>query len=372
MKAVANFPDSGKIRVIDTPEPMLQKDDDVLVKTLAIGLCGTDREIASQAYGKPPAGCDHLIIGHECLGEVVEVGTGVKSLKPGQLVVPRVRRPCPVPTCTPCRDGRPDFCLTGEFTERGIDRAPGFMCEQFVDTEQYFHPVPDEARDFAVLTEPLTIAMKSIIQTQGVQQRLPYIDKEKLKNGDFSGMTAVVLGAGPVGLLGALSLIDAGARVFMYSREEEPTASSELLESCGGEYVSSQVVSAEQFAEMTGPVNLMYEATGASQFAFEMATLLGRNGIYILTGVPGRKGPVPISVDTLMRDMVLKNQIILGTVNAGPPAFECAVATLGKINRRWPGIPARLITEKIAPDDVAEALTSPKSAGTIKQIVQFA
>lgn len=372
MKAVANFPDPGEIRVIDVDAPRITRPDDVLVKTLAIGLCGTDREIASQEYGHPPKGRDYLVIGHECLGEVVEVGEKVTKFKPGQLVVPRVRRPCDDPTCSPCRMGRPDFCLTGQFTERGIVGAHGFMCERFVDSEKYFHLVPEDAREFGVLVEPLTIAMKSLIQMQDVQSRLPYLDKDRLQNGDYEEMTAVVLGAGPVGLLGALSILNAGAKVFVYSRSEEPNPAASIIEACSGEYVSSTTVSAEELTDRTGPVDIMYEATGASKFAFEMASLLGQNGIYILTGVPGRKGPVPISVDELMRDMVLKNQILIGTVNAGPPAFEAAVDALVKIHKRWRGVPGKLITEIIRPDEVADALANPKPDGSIKKVVHFA
>jgi threonine dehydrogenase-like Zn-dependent dehydrogenase len=371
MKAVANFPEPGEIRVVDAPEPKIQNENDVLVKTLAIGLCGTDREIADQDYGGHVKGSDYLIIGHECLGEVVEAGSAVTKFKQGDLVVPRVRRPCPVPSCRPCRMGRPDFCLTGEFTERGILGAHGFMCERFVDHQEYFHLVPANARKFGVLTEPLTIAMKSFIQMQDLQARLPYIDEDQLRAGDFCCITALVLGGGPVGLLGALALIDAGAKVYVYSRTEEPNASSELIESCGGEYISSNVVSQEELLEITGPVDLIYEATGASTFAMEMAAVLGRNGLYVLTGVPGRKGPVPARLDLLMRDMVLKNQLMIGTVNAGPPAFDAAIAKLENINRHWPGTLEKMITQSIEPDAVAEALSGPKSGSNIKQVVCF-
>src|SRR5690606_15312286 len=133
-----------------------------------------------------------------------------------------------------------------------------------------------------------------LIQIRDVQDRLPYINKSELKRGDLDGTTAVVLGAGPVGLLGALALLNSGSRVMLYSRQPEPNPSAAIIEEAGGEYVSSQEVTPEQLLEMTGPVNIIYEATGASQFAFEMTELLGRNGIYILTGVPGRKGPVEI------------------------------------------------------------------------------
>ena len=104
-----------------------------------MGVCGTDREICTFAYGQPPAGGDYLLLGHECLGEVVEVGSAVKNFKPGDLVVPSVRRPCTDPNCRPCREGRQDFCFTWKFTERGINQRHGFMTECFVEEERLPH-----------------------------------------------------------------------------------------------------------------------------------------------------------------------------------------------------------------------------------------
>src|SRR5690606_16641212 len=137
-----------------------------------------------------------------------------------------------------------------------------------------------------------------------------------------------VLGAGPVGLLGALALLHANCRVYVYSRAEEPNFAAQIIEQAGAEYVSSMRVDADQFREMTGPVDIIYEATGASQFAFDMTKLLGRNAIYVFTGVPGRKGPVKIHADRIMMDMVLQNQLFVGTVNAGPSAFEDSISML--------------------------------------------
>jgi hypothetical protein len=73
---------------------------------LEVGICGTDREICTFHYGTPPAGSDHLVIGHESLGEVEEIGAEVSRLQPGDLVVTMVRRPCPHDHCIPCRSGR--------------------------------------------------------------------------------------------------------------------------------------------------------------------------------------------------------------------------------------------------------------------------
>lgn len=369
MNAVAVHLKDGAVREVDIPEPEIASDGDVLVRTLKVGLCGTDREILEHGYGRPPDGSDFLVLGHECLGEVMELGKGVTRLKPGQLVVPAVRRPCNSTRCAACRKGRPDFCLTGDFTERGIIGAHGYLCERFIDSQEYFFPVPDELREVGVLTEPLTVAMKALIQIRDVQDRLPYIDKASLKKGELEGLTGIVLGAGPVGLLGAMALLNAGARVYVFSRHPEPNPSAAIVEEAGGEYVSSQTVSTEQLMEMAGPADIIYEATGASQFAFEMTELLGRNGIYIMTGVPGRKGPVKINADKIMKDIVLKNQLLVGTVNAGAQAYEAAIQTLGEIYRRWPHAVKGIITNVVTPDQVQAALTGEKKG--IKHVVKF-
>src|SRR5215471_10415202 len=132
MQALAVIPSQKRLDLLDIPEPKLQGATDVLLKVHEVGLCGTDREIASFEYGDPPTGADHLILGHESLGEVVEVGQEVHSLRPGDLVVAMVRRPCPHAECRPCRAGRPDFCLTGDYTERGIKGADGFLTDYVV------------------------------------------------------------------------------------------------------------------------------------------------------------------------------------------------------------------------------------------------
>ena len=154
MKAVAVFPRSKEVRVIEHEAPRLTEPDQVRVRMLEIGICGTDKEICAFEYGTPPAGSNYLVIGHESLGEVIEVGPAVSLVKVGDLVVPTVRRPCPHSECHPCRAGYPDFCITGDYTERGIKGAHGFMTEEVVDHERYLHLVPPELRDVAVLTEP--------------------------------------------------------------------------------------------------------------------------------------------------------------------------------------------------------------------------
>src|ERR1700730_13342091 len=139
MKAVAVFPSQRQVRVIDHPEPKLSSATQAKLRVLDVGICGTDREIVSFQYGTPPEGFDYLVIGHESLSEVVETGRDVKQVKPGDLVVTTVRRPCHHDWCQPCRQGRQDFCYSGDFTERGITGRHGFMTEYIVEEERYLN-----------------------------------------------------------------------------------------------------------------------------------------------------------------------------------------------------------------------------------------
>jgi threonine dehydrogenase-like Zn-dependent dehydrogenase len=364
MKAVAVFPEERVLRVIDdVPEPRIEKPTQVRIRTLEVGLCGTDQEIARFQYGTPPEGAKYLILGHEALGEVVEVGEGVKGLEPGDLVVPRVRRPCPRAECRPCREGRPDFCLTGAYTERGIQKAHGFMVERFVEEVGYLHRVPKALRKVAVLTEPLTIGEKALKELEQIQARLPW------GRAGTAPLHAVVLGAGPVGLLGAMALRRAGFATTVYSYSRPPDERSALVDALGGRYLSSQDVTPSALEAKAGAVDVVYEATGASRFSFDVLGALGPNGIFIFTGVPGRKEPLQLDGAALMKSLVLKNQVVLGTVNAGPDAFDAALDDLQAFTERWPGALERLITTRYPLEAVPEALTG-KSDG-IKRIVHF-
>lgn len=369
MRAVAVFPSERSVRVVDRPEPRLVAPAQVRVRVIETGICGTDREICSFHYGTPPRGRDSLVIGHEMLGQVVEIGAGVTSLRAGDFVVPTVRRPCDHAWCVACRSGRQDFCYSGDFTERGIKEADGYNCEQIVDDEGNFLVVPRDLADVAVLVEPLTIAEKALIQIRDVQSRLPWTCPimSKAMGLPHACHRAVVLGAGPVGLLGAMALRAAGFEVWVYSREESPCRKSEIVEAIGGTYVSAQRMSVSELAAQVGSIDLVYEAVGASSLAFEVLSHLGTNGVFIFTGVPGLKGPISIESDRLMRSMVLRNQVLFGTVNAGRDAFEAALRDLKAFKEKWPGALASLFTSRISIEQAPAKLLDGR--GSIKDVV---
>jgi threonine dehydrogenase-like Zn-dependent dehydrogenase len=361
MKAVAVFPADRRFGVIDHPEPSVASPTDVKLRMLDVGICGTDKEIVSFEYGTPPVGSPYLIIGHESLGEVVGIGAGVTRIKVGDLAVPTVRRPCSDPECIACRAERQDFCYTGKFTERGINQRHGYMTEFVVEQERYLNPVPHALRDVAVLVEPLTIAEKGIAQLKQIQQRLPWNEKSA---------RALVLGGGPVGLLGAMKLVLEGCDTTVYSRTPAASDLEKLVTSFGAKFAPAETTSTADLAQQIGSIDIVYEAVGASSLAFEVIPYLGTNGVFIFTGVPGRKGPVEIDTDQIMRDAVLKNQLIFGTVNASTESFREAIADVGSFLGKWPTALRSLITRRWPLDRAAEPLAG--KSGGIKNVIAIA
>ena len=242
MKAIAVTPRIKEVQIINQAEPNIVSPTDVKLRMLEAGVCGTDKEICAFEYGTPPSGSEQLVIGHESLGEVIEIGPKVTRVKVGDLVVPMVRRPCPHDYCVACRADRQDFCFTGNFQERGIKEKHSFMVQFVVDDEKYMNLVPTEMRDVAVLVEPLTIAEKGLKQVWQVQQRLPWSCPVTPGKAAAHCHRAVVLGAGPVGLLGAMALVNSDFDTYVYSRESAPNPKSQLLESIGAHYISSEKI----------------------------------------------------------------------------------------------------------------------------------
>lgn len=367
MKALGVFPVEKAIRLVDHPEPELTAPDEVKVKILEVGVCGTDKEIAHNLHGVPPEGFDYLVLHHEALGRVMEVGAEVTTLSPGDLVVPTVRRPCAEESCLACKADRQDFCFTGKFTERGIVGAHGFFAERVVDKAKYFVKLPEELRDVGILVEPLTIAEKALLQVWDIQERLPWAGRAAREAGTAPKLKALVLGAGPIGLLGALVLRRAGFEVHVYSLEEEGTPRATMLESIDAEYHSAKDVDIDGLWKRIGDVDLVYEATGASALSFSVLELMGHNAIFIFTGVPGRAQEVEMDGGRVMRNLVLENHVLLGTVNAGMDAFEAAVADLTAFKEEHPHVFDTLITGRFPMESYEELLTG--KAGGVKNII---
>ena len=350
MKAVAVFPGSREVRLIDHPEPLISAPGEVKLRVLEVGVCGTDRDLCAFRFGASPAASDHFVLGHESLAEVVEVGDCVTSVRTGDLAVAGVRKPCEDRDCLPCRSGRQDFCGSGRYRERGILRLHGCMTESIVDEDRYVYRVPRRLRNVAVLIEPLTIAEKAFLGLQAIDSRLPWDKGER---------RAVVLGAGPIGLLGAMLFRRAGFDTWVYSRERASDPRAAIAEAIGTHYVSSQDVVAGELVRCAGDIDVVYEAMGAPQTAFDVLQCLGANGVFVFTGVPSPDQSLALDLHQLLLHMIVRNQVIIGTVNAGPDAFQAAIRDLATFEERWPKALASIITRRYPIEAFRDAIFGP-------------
>ncbi len=328
----------------------------VRVKTLAVGVCGTDVEITSGGYGQPPLGSKRLVIGHESLLMVDALGPGVSGWNTGQLAVGIVRRPCPE-RCAPCSRGRWDLCVTGNYLERGIKGLDGFMRESLVEDVAFLVPVPTSLQPVAVLVEPLSVV------TKAVEEALRLRD-----TGATAPIRALVTGAGPIGLLAAMLFRSRGLEVWVADRRPAGSPKAAVVTACGARYVDT---SATDLDDAVGDVrfDLAIEATGFAPLIFQAAALLARDGALVLTGVTSGHHSIDVDANGLNRAMVLENQIIAGSVNACRAHYEAAVTSLEKWQSQWPGLAGQLITGRFPLTHYREALV--KDADAIKSVVEL-
>jgi glucose 1-dehydrogenase len=343
MRAVGVFPALRQVRLIERAEPQLAREDDVKLRMLEVGVCATDRDLCNFRFGDPPPGEDYFVLGHESLGEVVEAGPAAAGWSPGDLAVAVVRHPCGPPPCQACAAGRQDFCVSGGYREHGIKELHGLMSDFVVTRFRYLCRVPRALRSIGILTEPLTIAEKALAQWQAYETRLPW---------QRDGRTAVVLGAGPVGLLGAMLFRDQGLRTWIYSREPD-CAIARAIEAG---YVSTAEASPAELAARTGPIDFVYEAMGAPQVAYDVLPQLGPNGLFLFTGAPWPGQPLALDLHKLTLSMVIGNRAVGGTVNAAREHFADAVGHLHSFERRWPGAAAQLIGGRYPLEEFRETI----------------
>ena len=359
MRALIVNPGKKTVRLAERPPPRAPQSTEVLLRILDVGICGTDREISRFEYGVPPAGAEEFVLGHEAVAEVIAVGPDVTSFRPGELAVPTVRRPCSSPRCTACRAGRQDFCITNEFSERGIVRADGYLAEQVLEEERYLIRVPDALRDVAVLVEPLSVVSKAVEEYAEIHTRFAF---------EAPKSRGLVLGAGAIGLLGAMTLRSQGLETYVFAREPEDGARAALIARLGCRYVSSGRTAIDHLLERIGTVDFIFEAVGVPEVAWSALPTLAANGIYALTGVPALGEPVLGDQRRWMRDIVLSNQLIFGTVNAGRSAYEHSVFRLEQFLALFPRELRELI-RRVSLDEATEVIAQGRG---IKDVVGVA
>jgi threonine dehydrogenase-like Zn-dependent dehydrogenase len=366
MKAIAIIPNTTEIHLIDHPEPKISAPDQVKLRVLQVGICGTDREEIAGGRSKAPDDQKELVIGHEMFGQVVEIGSAVSRVKPDDYAVFTVRRGCG--KCLPCQMNRSDMCLTGDYRERGIWGLNGYQTEFVVDAEQYVVHVPDELKKVGVLCEPLSVAEKALDEALRLQNaRLP----DAAATPDWLyGRRCLVAGLGPIGLLAALILRLRGAQVYGLDIVGSDSARPQWLEHIGGHYVDGRQISADKVDDQIGPMDLLFESTGVASLEFNLLDALGPNGVYVLTGIPGGERPLKIPGAELIRQLVLNNQAMVGSVNAARDHFQLAVDDLTQAHLRWGDHIEKLITNR-SPYTEYETALHQHSDDEIKSVIEW-
>ncbi|HEY4392571.1 MAG TPA: glucose 1-dehydrogenase [Polyangia bacterium] len=345
MRAITTRPGTAdSARLEDIPEPVAAPDT-LLVDAVAIGVCGTDLEILSGAYGQPPPGRERLVIGHENLGRVRQAPPG-SGFAPGDLVVGVVRRPDPVP-CASCAAGEWDMCKNGGFTERGISGRDGYASERYLLETAFAVPVPASLGDLAVLVEPATILAKAWEQIDRIGARAVWNPSRVL-----------VTGAGPIGLLAALLGRQRGLEVHVLDRVTEGPKPA-LVAALGATYHSQSV-------KEIPVADVVLECTGVGELVFDVLENVGPDGIVCLTGVSSGARSIPINLTALNKQMVLENNVVFGAVNANLRHYQAAVAALARADRHWL---EQLVSRRVPLERWHEALV--RGPADVKPVIVF-
>lgn len=360
MFAVGLVRDKKGIQSFDIPVPVIKKPGEVLLKVKQVGLDGTDFNMVARDLKDLEEGRDSIVLGHEMIGIVEEVGAEVKSLKKGDLVTTTVRRGCG--QCHPCLHNQSDMCMTGLFTERGIHKLDGFLSEYAVEDEQYVLKMPHELVDYAVLLEPLSIVEKGIEQIRIIQSRLPWAcghpEHSFLEKDWGRCKSALVIGAGPLGLLAATLLRLAGVSTTCMDVVPETHIKAKLVREISANYIDAGNKTPQEIVTRTCPVgvaSIIFEASGASELAVNLIPCLQRSSIYVMTGIPRGKIKASFDADLFIRNIVRYNIVLVGSVNSNRGHFEKAIADLPEIEKTYPGFLQQFFTNTFQLKDYEKA-----------------
>jgi len=348
MRALTVAPGTANsARVEDVPEPPAS-DGSVLVRALALGVCGTDREIVSGDYGWAPPGQKRLVIGHESLGKVKEA-PAESGFKSGDLVVGIVRRPDPVP-CPCCAVGEWDMCRNGRYTERGIKERNGYGSDYFRIEPEFLVKLDPALGINGVLAEPTSVVAKAWDQTERIGRRSRAWQPKRL----------LVTGAGPIGLLAALLGAQRGLDVHVLDHRDGAEKQA-IVGALGGTFHLGSLADLDQLKP-----DILMECTGAPAVVRDAFGRIAPGGIVCLIGVSAPGHDLEVDIGALNRTMVLDNDTVFGTVNANRRHYEDAVASLQRADKHWL---ARLITRRVPVERWTQSL-SPQP-DDIKIVVDF-
>ncbi len=341
MLALVTQPGHAHTTHVEDVPAVEAREGEVLVRTLEVGVCGTDREISEGLFGIAPEGEQLLVLGHEALAVVERNGYGFTR---GQLVTATVRRSCG--HCIACAEDSPDSCLTGDYSERGITRLHGYARELVAEDPAQLIAIPKSLGRLGVLAEPTSICERALRHARTIGGRQPW----QLER-------ALVIGAGAIGLLMTYLLRLADVEVWTASLEPE----NELVEQSGARYASTHD---DELSEL-GKFDLVIEAAGNAQLMAQTVGLLRRSGVACLLGIDPRVQTVELDGRVLDVDTILENRVLFGSVNAHRQDWLAAVDDLDRARERWTEALEEFVTLRVPLDRFAEAFEHRRGKATL-------
>ncbi len=374
MFAVGLIKDKTGVYDFEIPQPEIRRPDEVLIRIKEVGIDGTDINLVRYNLQDLPEGKDRIVMGHEGVGVIEEAGKDVKSVRPGDIVAITVRRGCG--ECSPCLRNASDMCLTGRYKERGLHKLDGYLTRYVVEQEQYVVKVPPDLAKLAVLTEPTSIVEKGVQELRLIQSRAPLTcvhDEHGYSLLQWGGCKiALVVGAGPLGLLATSLLRLAGVSVFVADIVPEEHIKVDLVHRMGAGYLDARSRTPAELVDLGGTeqyLDIIFEASGAAETALELIKYMARSSIYIMTGIPRQETLMQIDAAHLVRQIVRNNQVLAGSVNSNRSHFEMALHDIGQVNATFNGVLEELVTERIGLEEYNLAF-APKSPDHIKTVIE--
>jgi len=336
-----------EIRDIQVPQ---LEEDEVLVRITQVGFTRRDRLVRELDERSLPEVSDFLVMGHIAAGRVAETGSMVRDLEPGDLVVPTVRR-----DCEHCIDARSDMCIHLDLsTNCGINGAHGFARELMVEKARYLIKIPTELEELATLITPLSVAEKAHMELIETRQRYNffcYHDEDKVIP------NTLITGLGPVGILTTMLTSLYGYKLTVFGRREADDTRSRIFQPIDLEYINTTRISPEDLEEKGYRFRQIFETTGDSDYIMKILPLMDANAVSVLMAIPETEPmehQTNIQTARLLRNLVEKNQVILGSLKSGRDAFESAVSHLEELASTYEEQLKQIITHRIPFDDFEE------------------
>jgi threonine dehydrogenase-like Zn-dependent dehydrogenase len=248
------------------------------------------------------------------------------------------------------------MCLTEHCCEHGIRRLHGFAREFALSDSDFIVKLPESLADVGVLLEPLTIVEKGITQAFLMQET-------RMK---WKPTNALVLGAGPVGLLATSLLRLRGLEVDAVASRPKGNFKAKLVEQTGASYIDAKET---PLASLEDKYDAVFEVTGSTSVALEAQRLIRANGIVSFLGIY-KYQELTYDAGRLFTDLVLGNRVYFGSVNANKTYFQQGVKDLLRIRRRWEEFLEKIITRTAQFEGLDEAYKQ-EDEEEIKTIIEF-